>query len=118
MLTRPRILLHLEGAAVFAVTLAVYWRIDGNWLLFVVLLLAPDVGMLGYVRDTRLGAATYNVFHTYAAALALAIVGFVTGQPLLQWLGLIWVAHISLDRALGFGLKYPTAFKDTHLGRV
>ncbi len=118
MLTRPRILLHLEGAVAFAVALALYWRSDGNWLLFVMLLLAPDVGMLGYLRDTCLGAATYNVFHTYAAALGLAVAGFVAGRPLLQWLGLIWVAHIGLDRALGFGLKYPSAFRDTHLGRV
>jgi hypothetical protein len=118
MLTRPRLLLHLEGAVVFALTVVLYWRIDGNWLLFVVLLLAPDVGMLGYVRNTRLGAATYNAFHTYAAALLLAGAGFLLADALLQSLGVIWVAHIGLDRALGFGLKYPTVFKDTHLGRL
>jgi hypothetical protein len=118
MLTRPRILLHIEGFVVFALALAVYWRIEGNWLLFVVLILAPDVGMLGYVRDTRLGAAVYNLFHTHAAALVLAGVGFLMGDALLESLGLIWVAHIGMDRACGFGLKYPTHFKDTHLGRL
>ena len=113
MLTRPRVLLHLEGAVVFVLALLAYWRIDGNWLLFVVLVLAPDIGMLGYVRGTRLGAATYNLFHTYAIPLVVA-----AAAVLVQWLALIWLAHIGVDRAMGFGLKYPTEFKDTHLGRL
>jgi hypothetical protein len=116
--TRPRILLQLEGATVFLVTLFLYWRIDGNWLLFVVLLLAPDLGMVGYVRDTRVGAATYNLFHTYVAPLLLIVVGLVTAAQILQWLALIWIAHIGADRALAYGLKYPSNFKDTHLQRL
>jgi hypothetical protein len=75
VLTRPRQLLHVEGAVVFALALLLYWRIDGNWLLFVVLVLAPDIGMVGYVRDTRFGAATYNLCHTYVAPLLLGAAG-------------------------------------------
>ncbi len=66
----------------------------------------------------RAGAAAYNVAHTYALALLLAVAGFLAGEPALLAVPLIWVAHIGLDRALGFGLKYPSAFGDTHLGRV
>jgi len=118
VLTRPRLLLHLEGAVVFVLALVAYWRIDGNWLLFVVLVLVPDIGMLGYVRDTRLGAATYNLFHTYAIPLLVAAAAVLTGAVLVQWLAVIWLAHIGIDRAMGFGLKYPTEFKDTHLARL
>ena len=71
MLTRPRLLLQLEGGVVFLLVLLLYWRIAGNWLLFVVLVLAPDIGMLGYVRNTRIGAAVYNLFHTYVVPLLL-----------------------------------------------
>jgi hypothetical protein len=111
-------LLHLEGAALFGVSLVLYWRLDGNWVVFVVLLLAPDLGMLGYVRGTRLGAATYNLFHTSAIPLIVATVALLAGETLVVSLALIWLAHIGMDRALGYGLKYPTAFKDTHLQRL
>lgn len=115
VLTRPRVLVNLEGAAAFAVALVLYWRLDGNWLLFIVLLLAPDLGMIGYLRNTRLGAAIYNLFHTESLPLVLAVAGLLSATPLLVWLSLIWLAHIGMDRALGFGLKYPTESKDTHL---
>jgi hypothetical protein len=105
----------VEGGVVFALALLLYWRFDGNWLVFVVLVLAPDVGMLGYVRNTRLGAATYNLFHTYAVPLLVAAAGLLSGSSLVVTLALIWIAHIGADRALGYGLKYPTNFKDTHL---
>jgi hypothetical protein len=118
VLTRPRVLLHVEGAAVFLVVLLLYWRIDGNWLLFVVLLLAPDISMLGYMRNTRVGAAIYNLFHSYVVPLLVGSVGLVLGDTLTQALVLIWLAHIGMDRALGFGLKYPDAFKHTHLDQL
>jgi hypothetical protein len=88
---------------------------EGHWLLFVVLLLAPDLGMLGYLLGTRLGAATYNLCHTYVGPLVVIGVGLLSATPLLQWLALIWIAHIGSDRALSYGLKYPNNFKDTHL---
>ncbi len=117
-LTSPSILLRFEGGAVLALSLVAYALRGGDWLLFVVLLFAPDVGMAGYARDTRLGAATYNLFHTYAVAAALALVGLLAPTEIALTLSLIWFAHIAMDRLLGFGLKYPTAFRDTHLGRV
>lgn len=118
MLTRPRVLLHVEGAVVLVGAGLLYWGLEGNWLLFVVLLLAPDIGMLGFLRNTRVGAATYNLFHTYSVPLGLGAGAWLWGLPWLVLLAVIWVAHIGMDRAAGFGLKYPTHFKDTHLGRL
>ena len=117
-ITRPRVLLRLEGAVVFALAVAGYQASGGKWWLFALLLLAPDVVALGYLAGSRVGAATYNLVHTYALPLALLGYGLWGGSPLALALALIWLAHIGMDRTLGYGLKYATAFKDTHLGRV
>src|ERR1035438_7433822 len=111
----PRPILHLEGAAVFALSLLAYQWSHGSWLLFVLLFLVPDLSMIGYVVNVRLGAITYNTVHTYVGPLLLAAYAFGLGHQRLLWPSLIWIAHIGLDRVLGFGLKYPTRFKDTHL---
>lgn len=86
--------------------------------MFAVLLLAPDVSMLGYLAGPRIGAAIYNVFHSYPLPFALGVSGLLAGSQLVVGLALIWVSHIGLDRMLRYGLKYPTEFKDTHLGRL
>lgn len=117
-ISQPKLLLHLEGLTVFATAIALYWQIGGSWLLFALLLLAPDLGMLGYLHSKSLGATTYNIVHTYAIPVALSMIGLFSGNMLLLQLGLIWIAHIGMDRAVGYGFKYPDAFKDTHLGRV
>jgi hypothetical protein len=111
----PRPLLHLEGAAVLAVGVLAYHSTHGSWLLFVLLFLVPDLSMIGYVANVRLGAIAYNAVHTYVGPLVLAAYAFGMGQRILQGVSLIWIAHIGFDRMLGYGLKYPTRFKDTHL---
>ena len=118
LLLRPGLLVRLEGLAAFV--LAVWWYAaqGGNWVLFVVLFLVPDVAMLGYLAGPRVGAASYNLVHTYTTAGIITGLGIVTGRGLVVSLGLILVAHIGIDRLLGWGLKYPTAFKDTHLQRL
>ena len=115
----PRLLLHLEGAALLVASIVLYFGYaGGHWLLFVALLLAPDLAMLGYLAGPRLDAAAYNLVHAIVLPAALALAGLALGQPLPLQLGLIWLAHIGMDRAVGYGLKYPTAFKDTHMQRV
>jgi hypothetical protein len=111
----PRPLLHLEGAAVLIVSVFAYHWSNGSWLLFALLFLAPDLSMIGYIANVRAGAAVYNTIHTYVGPLLLA--GFSVGMARHTTLlvSLIWIAHIGLDRMLGFGLKYPTRFKDMHL---
>jgi hypothetical protein len=117
-MTLPALLLRLEGGALLGVSLFLYARSDESWVLFLVLLLAPDVGMLGYVAGERVGAVSYNVFHTSLLPAALAVMGVVAGSALAVAIALIWLAHIGMDRLLGYGLKYPRGFRDTHLGRV
>lgn len=110
--------LRLEGVTAFAAATALYAHFGFSWPLFALLFLAPDLFMLGYLVGPRTGAAVYNFGHTYAAALALALPGFFLGSPTAAACGLILVAHIGFDRALGFGVKYATAFGDSHLGRI
>ena len=117
-IARPRLLLRLEGAAVLALVVAGYRATGGNWWLFALLLLAPDLALLGYLAGNRIGAATYNLAHTYTLPLALLGYGLWGASPLALSLALIWLAHIGADRMLGSGLKYASGFKETHLGRV
>lgn len=115
---RPGVLLRLEGGAALAAALVLYAHYNGSWLVFALLILAPDLGALGYLAGVPLGAALYNAVHNYVLPLALAAFGLFGHNPLALQLALIWIAHIGGDRLLGFGLKYPTDFKDTHLNRV
>ncbi len=111
-------MLRLEGMAVFLLSAIAYARVDGNWWWFAILFLSPDLFMAGYFIDKRVGAAVYNLVHTYAGpALLLAAIWTFGGDHLL-WLAFIWTAHIGFDRLSGFGIKYETAFQDTHLQRV
>lgn len=74
--------------------------------------------MLGYLRDPRLGAFTYNVVHNWALGLAVLGIGVWSGMAWVVLVGAILVAHVGMDRVLGYGLKLPIAFQDTHLGRI
>jgi hypothetical protein len=114
----PRLLLHAEGLAVFAAAIGLYFRADYQWWLLLALVLAPDLSMIGYAAGTRVGAAAYNSVHTYVLPVVLGLAGVLAESSLATKLALIWLAHIGLDRALGYGLKYPTHFKYTHLQRV
>ena len=85
---------------------------------FALLFFAPDLSMLGYLWKLRVGAACYNAIHTYLAPLALYLVLYGSQRVEFAWLCLIWGAHIGLDRVLGYGLKFDTAFRDTHLQKL
>jgi hypothetical protein len=112
-----RTLIRIEGLAAFAAALFLYWHGGFSWAAFALFLLAPDLSMLAYLAGPRAGAIGYNLVHTYTLPLALALAGFAGGVPMAAAGGLIWIAHIGIDRLLGYGLKYSTAFGDTHLGR-
>lgn len=114
----PHVLLRLEGAAAFAAALTLFLHADNSWWLFVLLFLVPDLSLLGYLAGPRAGAALYDLAHFDAPAIALAVAGVLAGSDVLTALGLVWLAHIGFDRTLGYGLKYPGGFKDTHLQRV
>ena len=114
----PRVLLHLEGLAIAVAAVVVYVHEDASWLLFVVLILAPDLSALGYVAGPRIGSFVYDAFHTTVWPTGLLLVGYIAGESGAVHVALIWLAHIGADRTIGYGLKYPTGFKDTHLQRA
>ena len=108
------ILLRIEGGVAGSAAVAAYAFLGAPWWLFAALLLVPDIAMLGYVRSPRTGAALYNLVHNYLGPALLAGFGFGMHQPLAMAIAAIWVAHIGLDRAMGFGLKIGD-FQHTHL---
>ncbi len=112
----PKFVLRLEGAVLFVASIALFAVQGQLWWLYPALLLAPDIFMLGYLRNTKLGAITYNLGHSYPAAAAVTALGFVIVSPVTIAIGAIWFGHIGWDRMLGYGLKYGTSFKHTHLG--
>ncbi len=113
-----RILLRLEGLTLFAGMVLLYWMWGGSWWVFVILFLAPDLSFIAYLSDPKTGAMIYNAAHSYMAPVALLTTGFAIGEPLTLSLAMIWLAHIGIDRALGYGLKYQTGFGFTHLGSI
>lgn len=110
--------LRLEGAAVFIAGLVAYGWLGGPWPLLIPLLLLPDVSAIGYLRDPRVGASTYNLIHNWAFGLVLFGVGLAVTSTPIEVLGIVAIAHTGMDRAVGYGLKLPTSFQDTHLGRM
>jgi hypothetical protein len=118
MFDNPRLILHAEGAALLTVSLAAFHQLHGNWLLFALLFLWPDLLMLGYLVNTRVGASLYNLAHTEVLPLFLGAAAVFENWHNTLLFAIIWMAHIAFDRMLGYGLKYPTFFKDTHLQRV
>lgn len=113
-----KMLLHLEGLVVLITSIALYGYFDFSWLLFIILLFAPDIAMLGYLLSNQAGAITYNLFHTYVTPAVVIVCGIAFSSSIVQAVGIIWFAHIGLDRMFGYGLKYVKHFKETHFGKV
>lgn len=111
-----RLLLRAEGLVVLALAITLYAESALSWWWFAGLLLVPDVSMLGYLAGPRVGAVAYNAAHSYIGPIMLALASRGAGEGFA--VSLVWAAHCGMDRAAGFGLKYATAFGDTHLGRI
>jgi hypothetical protein len=109
--------LRFEGVLELAVAVTLYAHVSGAWGIFALTFLAPDLAMLGYLFDRRLGAAAYNATHSYAGPAVLALAGLSFASSALPF-ALIWAAHIGFDRALGYGLKSNAGFRYTHLGPI
>ena len=114
----PTTVLRIEGLALFGAATAAYVALGAPLWLFLLLALAPDLSMLGYLAGPRVGSRLYNLFHTTVAPITLGALGLLTGAALPVWIALVWAAHVGADRAVGYGLKYPTGFERTHLTRV
>lgn len=114
----PRLLLHGEGLVVFIGSILLYADQGYSGWVFVLLLLSFDLSMVGYLVNPRLGSWGYNLAHTYISPAVLLAVAWALDAPLGLQIALIWTAHIGMDRLVGYGLKYATSFKETHLERV
>lgn len=114
----PRVLLRVEGLAMLVAALLGYQALHASWRLFALLLLIPDVALVAYLSGPRVGALAYNAMHIYLAPGVLAVLAYLNVVPGAWPICLVWMAHIGMDRMLGLGLKFPSAFRDTHLGTV
>lgn len=114
----PRLWLRAEGVSAFAAGAGLYLHLGGSLLWLVPLLLAVDVSMVGYLTGPRPGAFVYNLAHNWATGIVVLALAWWLGSPAVALVGAILVAHTGVDRVAGYGLKYPTAFADTHLGRL
>ncbi|MBZ9860929.1 DUF4260 domain-containing protein [Mesorhizobium sp. CA12] len=118
-MTRPvDWIVRFEWITVAALAIVCYAISGFSWWLFALLILAPDLSIMGYLAGPSVGAVTYNALHILIAPLVLLLAGALLAGPITTAVALIWIAHIAIDRALGYGLKLPTGFQDTHLGRT
>ena len=115
---KVKLLLRAEGAAPAGVLGYFVWTSGVGWMWVVGVLIAPDLSLAGYYFGAKRGAFIYNCAHTYVGPALAAGAGFALGNSLLVSIATIWALHIGIDRFAGFGLKYPTSFSDTHLGRL
>ena len=102
----------------FLLSIILFNQTDYVWWIFLVLILTPDVGMLGYVVNTKIGAYMYNLFHHKGMAICILCLGWYLENPILELSGIILFGHSSMDRMLGYGLKFEDSFKHTHLGNL
>ncbi len=109
---------RIEASTIFFVSLYLYWYLDFNLIVLILLLFVFDVFMIGYLFNSKIGAYCYNLGHSMIAPPILFAIGFATDARILIGFSLIWLAHIGMDRLLGYGLKFTTGFKETHLGHI
>lgn len=111
-------IIKLEELGLFILGIYLFSLLNFEWWWFLVLILAPDLAMLGYLFGNKSGAFFYNVFHHRGIAILVYILGCYLKMELLQLIGIILFSHSSMDRIFGYGLKYESGFKYTHLGEI
>ncbi|MFX0555557.1 DUF4260 domain-containing protein [Maribacter sp. CXY002] len=111
-------LLKLEEFAMFVLGIFMFGLLGYPWWLFPVLLLTPDVGMVGYLINAKIGATMYNLFHHRGIAILLYFMGMYFSAPIVQLIGVVVFSHAAMDRIFGYGLKYEKGFRFTHLGEI
>lgn len=113
-----KILLKLEEAAMLLLSIFLLWNSNASWFWYLLLLLGPDISMVGYGVNNKTGAFLYNLFHHKGVAIVVFMIGIYLGNELLQQVGVVLFGHSSMDRILGYGLKYEKGFEFTHLGMI
>ncbi len=110
--------LKLEELALFLLGIFLFSQLTFAWWWFLVLILTPDIGMLGYLFGNKAGAISYNIFHHRGIAVAIYLIGVYTQSEITQFIGVILFSHAAMDRIFGYGLKYDKGFRFTHLGEI
>jgi hypothetical protein len=118
MKNNMKYLLQAEAAAPFIISVVLLnmLPVHFSWWVWILLFLTPDISMIGYTVNNKVGAFLYNLFHHQLVAVVVGTVGLLLHQPYVEMAGLILLGHSSLDRVLGYGLKTVEGFKYTHLG--
>ena len=118
METRIQNTLKIEELFMFLLSIYLFNELSYSWWVFPALILLPDIGMLGYLVNTKMGAFTYNLFHHKAIAIITLFIGYYIQNEVVTLSGIILFGHSSMDRIFGYGLKYQDSFKHTHLGML
>lgn len=114
----PKIIVRTENLLIFFLGIVLFHNFSNNWILFILSFLLPDVSMVGYLVNKRVGSITYNFIHNYILCLILIFLGFVFQQLFLMITASILFSHVGIDRFFGFGLKYSKNFRETHIQKV
>ncbi|WP_419868338.1 DUF4260 domain-containing protein [Chryseobacterium sp. CT-SW4] len=110
--------LKLEYAAFLILGIWAFMQTQFSWWWLAALFFAPDISMLGYAVNNKMGAFFYNLFHHFGIAIILYLAGILLALPYLSMIGTVIFSHSAFDRLLGYGLKYPDSFHNTHLGKI
>lgn len=111
-------IIKLEELGLFILGIYLFSLLNYSWWWFLVLILAPDLSMIGYAFNPKTGAFLYNLFHHKGIAILIYIIGSYSKIEYIQLIGTILLAHAAMDRIFGYGLKYQKGFKYTHLGEI
>ena len=110
--------LKLEELLMLSLGIFAFSQLEWSWWWFIALILTPDIGMFGYLINSKIGAISYNLCHHKGIAIGFYLIGAYVQNDILQLIGIILFSHASLDRIFGYGLKYKSSFHDTHLGKI
>lgn len=113
-----KITLKIEELAQLALGIFLFSQLSYDWWVFLALILVPDIGMIGYLFNSKIGAIAYNLFHNKAIAILFILFGILFKGEIYTLVGIIMFSHAAMDRFFGYGLKYPDSFNNTHLGKI
>lgn len=111
-------ILKLEELGQFLLSILLFSYLNFEWWIFPICILLPDISMIGYLFNTKIGALLYNIFHHKLLGILIIALGFFLDIPLLELSGIILFGHSAMDRIFGYGLKFSDDFKHTHLGWI
>jgi len=110
--------LKIEELAQLVLGIFLFSQLSYDWWVFLALILVPDIGMIGYLFNSKIGAIAYNLFHNKAIAILFILFGILFIGEIYTLVGIIMFSHAAMDRFFGYGLKYPDSFNNTHLGKI